>query len=148
MPYIKSKERRGRIEMSVIMSDEKILNIANEKFLLTNGRRITPSQGILYLRLIQHSLKNKIQTHNQDGFIVLLSLDEMCCEFNFGKTLINDTLKDFAKAGIIERRRLTAREKREILGENNCFGNYMVTKVLAENIFEKKESKGWQQELH
>lgn len=135
MPYMKSKGKRGNAIMSNLMSDEKILTIADEK-IKASGKKMTSSQGIFYLRLVKYALEHDISTKSGDGFVVLLSHDEMCYEFHQGKSFVNIALKTFADAGLVERRRLTDNEKVAIFGESKGLGNCMVTKVLKENIFE------------
>lgn len=135
MPYMKTKGKRGNATMSNLMSDEKILTIANEK-IKASGKKMTSSQGIFFLRLVKYALEHDISTKNGDGFVVLLSHDEMCYEFHQGKSFVNIALKTFVGAGLVERRRLTDDEKVAIFGDSKGLGNCKVTKILKENIIE------------
>ena len=135
MPYMKSKGKRGSSDLSNLMTEERMLEIANNK-LKDCGNKMTSAQAIFYLQLVKYALSNGTQTKSKDGFVILLADKEMIKLFNQGKTFINNTLLAFEDAGVIERRSLTKAEKEKMFSDRGV-SNCKVTKILMKNIVEQ-----------
>lgn len=124
MPYIKLKERSAVNRMDNV----EIFEQARISFAKID-KKMTNHQGLFFVELIDYAINHGSLSKNGDYYVIFMSEDDMVRTFGFGKSFVNNALSVFNRAGLVERKSLTKKQKEEMFKDSRF--NIKSTKIYC-----------------
>lgn len=135
MPYIKLNRERSVVNR---MDDIEILEQVRSSFAKID-KKMTNHQGLFFVTLIDYAISHGSLSKNGDYYVLFMSEDDMAHAFGFGKSFINNALSLYNQAGLIERKTLTTKQKKEMFKDGRF--NIKSTKIYCKYFIEQGDVK-------